>query len=149
MGYESRFSCNFLDLKTERNPKPEMYEDYYLSYDPEKWKAGSGGGSFKFFDGGGLEYSLTISEDSRYGIMMLYEKRDDKEGRSIGSWCSVANESELSVMIENADELQMPLGSYLEPVSAWGVVKAFILEPETMPDVIEWMDVDEIPWPDD
>jgi hypothetical protein len=138
-----------LDLKTERYPKPELYEDYFLDYDSEKWKAGSGGGSFKFFDGEGLEYSLTISEDPKYGIMLSYEKWDDKENKSIGSWYSVANESELSTMIENADELQMPLGSYMKPENAWEGVKAFILEPVTMPEAIEWVDVEEIPWPED
>ena len=149
MSSDPRFSCNFLDFKTERNPKPGMYEEYFLNYDTSKWKAGSGGGAFKFFDGKGMEYSLTISEDSRYGIMLAYEKWDDQNNKSIGSWYSVGNESELAQMFENEDELLTPIGAYMNPEDAWLVVKNFLSDPTEISQKVKWIDAEDIPWPEE
>lgn len=146
MGVQENYCFNFLDFNTELNPNPEMYMEYFINYDSAQWKRGSGGGSFKYFDGIGIEYSLTILEDSRFGIMLSYEKWNDKDNKCIGTWYSIGKENELDNIIENEDEFEVPLGAYLKPENAWLAVKAYILNPHVIPQEIKWIDVNDIRW---
>lgn len=142
------FSCNFLDYKTENHPQPKMYKPFFIEYDSAKWRAGSGGGAFKYFDGKGIEYALIISEDSRFGIMLIYEKWDENQNKSIGSWYSVSQLNQLSQFVTNEDELDMPKGSYMKPVDAWDAVSGFLENPCSIPRAIQWIDVNDIAWPE-
>ncbi|BDM65376.1 hypothetical protein NFHSH190041_28280 [Shewanella sp. NFH-SH190041] len=144
--YRQGFICNFLDFAMERYPKPNYYEDYFLNYTPSKWKDGSGDGLFKYYDNNGIEYSLIIIEDLRYGILLTYSKFNENNQTSISSYYSVGNKLKINNMTLVDDELFMPSGCFMKPKIAWLAVKAFLTAPTVMPNSIEWVNEDDIPW---
>lgn len=148
MSSEPRYFCDFLDFKMEKNPKPELYKKYFLNYDSAKWKSGGGGGFFKYFDDKGMMYSLLITDDARYGIMLSYDKWDNQKKRSIRSWYSVGDENALGKMIKNEDQFKLPLGTYMKPKDAWLAVNDYLKDPATISKSIQWVDSKDIPWPD-
>lgn len=142
------FMCDFLDVAMDGRPENKLYENYFLNYEPQQWKAGGGGGFFKYFDGKGLLYSLLVTDDSRYGIMLSYERWDNNKNRAIKTWYSVGDEHSLNQTVENDDYFKMPLGTYLEPEKAWFAVEDFLSNPVLISKAIQWIDANDVLWPD-
>jgi len=134
-----KYSFNFLDLPTQKSPRLDLYKSYFTEYDPLKWKKGSGGGCFKFFDGRVSMFSLVISEDSSMGIMLVYEHRNKKERRTIEKWVSIGSKELLGTFKENEEEQKVSSGAYMQPHDAWMAVAEFMSNPTNLPKSITWI----------
>ena len=149
MASNARFNNNFLDLRTESEAKPDLYRDYFLNYDLSKWRVGSGGGPFKYFDGEGQSYSLTIMHDGRCGIALAYQKWDEQKNRPKGTnRYSLGDEAALGEMFETEDDFVMPRGIYMKPEETWCAVLDFLTDPTQPSEKIRWVDGKNISWPD-
>ncbi|MDP8078619.1 hypothetical protein [Phocoenobacter skyensis] len=137
---KAHFNINFLDLPTTDSNDKLMYIDYFLNYDPNKWKKGSGGASFVYIEMDKI-YSLVINEHSKYGFNLMYEPSHN------GNGCySLGDSSLLNEFIEDNEENFMPVGTYISADKAWLVVEDFLNNPKIASNRIQWVSDDDIEW---
>lgn len=144
----SKFSCYFLDHEIDVSPALESYADFFLSYQSSKWQKGCGDGVFSFVSDSGDKCELSVLENGKFGISVRYNIRRAGENKG-GEYFSVGVQEKIN-QIEDAGEDQfVPIGSFLKPETAWLAVEDFFDNPTQKSGRIEWINSDDISWPED
>lgn len=144
MGRESLYK--FLDFPFDCSGSLSMLKAYFLEYDPEEWRRGSGGGYMQC-KVAEILYCLVVAEDPRFGILLNYSSRGLAGDPHRQSFYSVGNTQLMSIFEESPDEMIMPVGAYIAPAAAWKVVLEFDARPEARPASVPWIESSAIPWP--
>ena len=141
----AEFSLNFLEESLRTDPDPSYYEHFFLSYAPEKWVSDVNGGLFQFFDETETEYSLTVQHSPNHGISLTYMFG---EGFDVKTFVTIADAAKLADVIDVGVDEFVPIGSFISPEAAWPMVKAFLLDPKSIPDPKQMFDIEKTDWPD-
>jgi hypothetical protein len=129
-----------------RSCDPKLWAPYFLRYDPAQWDA-EGDGVLQYSTDGGLEYALVITHWSGLGFVLEFKARDLNTNRTLLSKLGVADVNALD-RFEEQDGLQYPAGCFLSPSVAWLAVEDFLKTPEQPSGRVQWVDSDDIPWPE-
>lgn len=141
------FHCTFLDLPADSMPTSERYRDYFLRYDPDQWRMGSGG-SFSFKDDSGNDWSMIIIEDPGHGISLMFDINVPSQPDDKGEWWTVGNRETINNFIETKDDLTVPAGSFLDPKEAWLAVEDFLANPRVRSSRVSWVSGGTLNWPE-
>lgn len=141
-----RFHCNFLDFMSDNAPVPERYRDYFLQYDPDQWRRGSGGGSFVYRDDLGNRWSMVIIEDTGHGISLMSNMLS--RSRRGEEWFTLGNAEKINVFINTKDDIMVPAGSFLDPKEAWLGVEDFLTNPTVRSPRVKWVNSGTLNWPE-
>jgi len=144
----SIFTCYFLDEKLNNNPQLSFYSDFFLNYSSLKWDKGAGDGVFNFIADNGDKADLTVVEHGKKGISVRYNFRKHNERRGF-EYYSIASPEQMNHVEDVGDDQFVPLGSFLKPKQAWLAVEDFFNHPLSKSNRIEWLNSDNINWPDD
>ena len=143
----SEFTSYFLDHDLVTNPALSSYTDFFVNYKPSKWDRGCGDGIFSFVSDSGDKSELSVIENENFGISVRYNFRKSGERKS-SEFYSVGSPEKIS-QIENVGEDHLvPVGSFLKPAEAWIAVEDFFDNPTQKSGRIEWIDSEDIPWPE-
>ena len=142
-----RNSYKLLDLPIDSDRSLSRLEPYFLQYDQEQWRKGSGGGLLQI-EIDGIEYSLTIGEDPRFGILLEYSIKRGAGKPGWESWYSVGKMQLMNDFEETPTEMVMPVGAYIAPADAWKAVQEFDANPEFLPASVQWLASASISWPE-
>jgi len=144
----TKFYCCFQGPVVIENPQLGSFADYFLDYTPEKWMDGSGDGVFSFVSDLGDSCNLSILESREYGISVRYNIRKPGERRG-EEYYSVSDLKKINNFEDVGDDQFAPVGSFLPPQNAWLALEDFFNSPLFKSDRIQWINSDEISWPDE
>ena len=139
----SEFNCIILGREVDASPQPSDYAESFLNYSATEWNSGGGDCVFSYIEAGLSLAALVILHDGNGRMSVRY----DIAGRR-KAYYSVASKDEMNTIVDVGDDQFVPLGSLVSPLSAWHAVEDFFVAPLEMSGRLDWMNADEISWPE-
>ncbi len=143
-----RFKSLFFSVGNPKDFSPQAWKKFFVPFDADRWAKDSAGGIVYKLDDGS-QFSLMFEYDVDLGLSMTYDMDnfEDDEFES-DSRISVRDREAMSDFVLVATGATYPRGSFVDPEAAWGATEAFLNDPTVMPTSIDWLDPDELDWPE-
>lgn len=125
---------------------PRKWKPYFVHFDPSLWEA-TDGGALEYFADSDLNYSLVISYWDGLGFLLRWCARSPDLMRTESCKYSLGDPDALD-RFEEQDDLTFPAGCFVPPSTAWLAVEDFLHDPLRPSHRIEWVDTEDISWPE-
>lgn len=127
---------------------PDKWKSYFLQYDSDVWELeGHSGGPLYYESDDNKRFVLGIIHWVSFGFLLQWDCTDLTTKRSGSAKYSVSDASRLDEFAE-LDEMYFPVGCFLAPEVAWLAVEDFLRQPPGPSSRIQWVDGNDIPWPE-
>ena len=146
--FSGSFRSLFFAVGNPKDFSPSAWERFFVPFDRKKWNEDTAGG-LVFELANGEQFSLIIEYHPELGLTLAYETDSvEDDDFPSDSWISVNDPTAMSdfVILENGS--QHARGSFLDASRAWEVVEAFLDDPTKIPVQINWLNADDLDWPE-
>ena len=145
----NKFHSTFTKFGQGQEIVPATFKPHFLNFDPFEWDQQGGGGSLQYTAQDGVRYSLTCIANKKYGVMLQWDCLETKLIGINNQSFSIGNKERMHQIEDIGDEEFYPVGSFLKPELAWLAVRDFFSNPSKKSNQIEWINSNDIEWPDD
>jgi len=144
----SGYHSTFYKLGHKDDFSAKAWKSAFSKENETKWDSEQSG-SIQYFDDDGEQHSLIINYKQGHGLAFSldrYNKADFSRNRSM---LSVGQPSKIN-RFECVDSgATVSLGSFVPFEAAWPIVEHFLREPHNLPNCVEWIDANNLDWPED
>ena len=140
------FHSTFVGFDVDSEILLKSLEPYFINYNYSKWEVG-GGGAIQYSDVK-FEYSLICVASRQYGLLLEWNVWNVNESKNVNSFYSVGDRSNVEKIEDVGDDEFYPAGCFVDPAVAWMAVEDFFCDPTKKSTRLEWVNVEDIPWPE-